>query len=85
MAPSSVTINAQTFSVPAGLTKLSVGLSPGDTMRGTISRGGADVVCVHPEGYSFEANPRAYNFNAFVASSGRNSFTEHAFVLGNAQ
>jgi glucan endo-1,3-alpha-glucosidase len=68
-APSTVTLNSQSFSVPAGLTKLSVPLSPGDAMHGTISRGGANVVDLRPECFTFDPNPHTYNFNAFVVSS----------------
>ncbi|KII86874.1 glycoside hydrolase family 71 protein [Plicaturopsis crispa FD-325 SS-3] len=73
-APSTVTLttsasSAQTFSVPAGVSKLSVGLVPGDGMRGTIERGGAVVAEAAAEGFVFEGEPGAYNFNAFVAAS----------------
>lgn len=69
-APSTVTIttgSAQTFSVPAGVTKLAVQLTPGAGMSGTITRDGSTVVSVNADGYTFNANPSEYNFNAFVA------------------
>jgi len=67
-APATVTINSQTFSIPAGLTKLSVGLKAGDGMNAAMSRNGANVVEVTPE-FTFNPNPETYNFNVFVASS----------------
>lgn len=69
-APSTVTIttgSAQTFSVPAGVTKLAVQLTPGAGMSGTITRDSSTVVSVNADGYTFNANPSEYNFNAFVA------------------
>jgi glucan endo-1,3-alpha-glucosidase len=68
-APGSVTLNGQTFQVDAGISTLSVSLSPGDTMQGTISRNGQDVVTLAPTGYVFNGQPSSYNFNAFVAAS----------------
>lgn len=73
-APSTVTLttsasSTQTFAVPAGVSKLSVALVPGDGMRGTIERGGAVVAEAAAEGFVFEGEPGAYNFNAFVAAS----------------
>jgi glucan endo-1,3-alpha-glucosidase len=68
-APATVTLNSQTFSVPAGLTKLSVGLKAGDKMSGVMSRNGNNVVELKPEGFIFNGSPGTYNFNAFVASS----------------
>ncbi|KDQ62413.1 glycoside hydrolase family 71 protein [Jaapia argillacea MUCL 33604] len=74
-APSTVTLStspttSQTFSVPSGVSKLSMPLTPGGNMKGVITRNGADVVDLEPEGYVFDANPTSYNFNAFVAYSG---------------
>lgn len=72
--PSTVTLstspsNSQTFSVPAGLTKLSIPILPGGTMHGTIERNGQTLVDLQPDGFNFIGNPQAYNFNAFVAAS----------------
>ncbi|KAG6878088.1 hypothetical protein C0993_012415 [Termitomyces sp. T159_Od127] len=73
-APSTVVIStssqdSETFDVPAGLTKLSVSISPGDGMQGTISRDGNTIVTLNPSNFTFERNPKVYNFNAFVASA----------------
>ncbi|KAI0917175.1 hypothetical protein AcV5_007718 [Taiwanofungus camphoratus] len=73
--PATVTLatsdsTSQTFAVPAGVTKLTVPLTPGGYMHGTISRNGANVIDLQPGGYTFETNPSMYNFNAFVAYSG---------------
>ena len=67
--PCDVQLNGQTFSVDAGVTKLSVKLSPGDSMTGSIVRGGQQVAVVNPPGYSFTGAPPTYNYNAFVAAS----------------
>lgn len=61
--------NAQTFKVPAGLTKLSISITAGGTMKGTIERDGRTVVTLNPPEFTFQGNPKIYNFNAFVASA----------------
>ncbi|KAF9049586.1 hypothetical protein BDZ89DRAFT_1057464 [Hymenopellis radicata] len=73
-APATVTLstsdtNSQTFDVPAGLSKLSISISAGDTMKGVIERDGDAVVELSPESFSFQGSPQTYNFNAFVASA----------------
>lgn len=73
-APSSVTLStsdssSQTFDVPAGLSKLSVPISPGDTMKGTIVRDGQTVVELNADSFTFQGSPQTYNYNAFVASA----------------
>lgn len=73
-APSTVVLstssqNSKTFHVPAGLTKLSVPISPGDGMHGIISRDGNTIVTLNPSNFTFEREPKVYNFNAFVASA----------------
>jgi glucan endo-1,3-alpha-glucosidase len=73
-APSTVTLstsstNSQTYNVPAGLTKLSVPISAGDTMKGAIQRGDQTIVELSPAGFTFQGSPQSYNFNAFVASA----------------
>ncbi|KAK0221841.1 glycosyl hydrolase family 71-domain-containing protein [Armillaria fumosa] len=73
-APSSVTLStsdssSQTFDVPAGLSKLSVPISPGDTMKGTIARDGQTVVELNADNFTFQGSPQTYNYNAFVASA----------------
>ncbi|KAG2001825.1 SEC14 cytosolic factor [Coprinopsis cinerea AmutBmut pab1-1] len=59
------------FQVPAGVSKLSVPITPGGTMRGTIERDGAVIVDLHPssEEFTFQGSPQSYNFNVFVASA----------------
>ncbi|KAH9950531.1 glycoside hydrolase [Amylocystis lapponica] len=74
-APSTVTLatsdsNSQTFPVDAGVTKLTVPLTPGGYMHGTIARNGASVVDLRPADYTFQSNPQTYNYNAYVAYSG---------------
>ncbi|KAL1677782.1 glycoside hydrolase family 71 protein [Schizophyllum commune] len=66
--PATVTLNGQSFDVPAGLTRLAVPLAAGEGMEGSISRDGAETVQLKPE-FTFEANPKTYNFNAFVAGA----------------
>ncbi|KAF8895521.1 glycoside hydrolase family 71 protein [Infundibulicybe gibba] len=73
-APSTVTLSTsasstQTFSVPAGLTKLSMPISAGGFMKGTIQRDGKTVVELNPTTFTFQGSPKSYNFNAFVASA----------------
>ncbi|KAI0061704.1 glycoside hydrolase [Artomyces pyxidatus] len=73
-APATVTLSTgigapQTFSVPAGMTKLSVPLSPGGVMHGTIERNGQTIVDFQPAGFVFQDSPQVYNFNAFAAVS----------------
>ncbi|EIM86043.1 glycoside hydrolase [Stereum hirsutum FP-91666 SS1] len=62
--------NSQTFSVPSGVSKLSIPISAGDTMHGTIERDGVSVVDLQPEGFMFQGSPETYNYNAFVAFKG---------------
>lgn len=73
-APSSVTLStsdssSQTFDVPAGLSKLSVPISAGDTMKGSIVRDNQTVVELSADSFTFQGSPQTYNFNAFVASA----------------
>ena len=73
-APGTVTLYTsdtakQTFQVTAGVNKLSMPLTPGGYMRGTLARGGQTVVDLKPAGYTFTANPQTYNYNAFTAFS----------------
>jgi glucan endo-1,3-alpha-glucosidase len=77
-APGTVTLDtsadgsgAKSFNVPAGVSKLSVPLTVGGGMHGTIQRGGQTVVDVKPDGYTFEQNIQTYNYNAFVAFNGQ--------------
>ncbi|KAG6830981.1 hypothetical protein H0H87_006632 [Tephrocybe sp. NHM501043] len=61
--------NSRAFQVEAGLTKLSIPISAGGGMQGTISRGGNTVVTLKPSNFTFQGSPEVYNFNAFVASA----------------
>ena len=63
------TSSSTTFNVSAGLSKLSVPIFPGDTMKATIERDGETIVELFPSNFTFQANPPSYNFNAFVASA----------------
>ena len=51
------------------MSKLSMPLTPGGYMRATLSRGDSDatVLDLRPDGYTFDPNPPAYNYNAFAA------------------
>ncbi|RXW22872.1 hypothetical protein EST38_g2977 [Candolleomyces aberdarensis] len=79
-APAKVTLttsnnpdaNSQkTFDVPAGVSKLSIPITPGGIMKGVIERDGKVVVelAPTPEQFTFQGSPKNYNFNAFVASA----------------
>ncbi|EGN98394.1 glycoside hydrolase family 71 protein [Serpula lacrymans var. lacrymans S7.3] len=73
-APSTVILstsstNSQTFSVPEGVSKLSLPIEAGGIMHGTITRNGQTVVDLQPSNFTFNPNPPSYNFNAFVAYS----------------
>ncbi|KIL63226.1 glycoside hydrolase family 71 protein [Amanita muscaria Koide BX008] len=59
----------QTFDAPAGVTLLSVPITPGGIMYGEIQRGGNTVVKLQPQGFVFNGSPVTYNFNALVASA----------------
>ncbi|KAI0354941.1 glycoside hydrolase [Trametes cingulata] len=59
----------QTFDVKAGVNKLSLDLTPGGFMHGTLTRNGQTVIDLKPDGYTFDPNPPAFNYNAFVASA----------------
>ncbi|KAJ3534356.1 hypothetical protein NMY22_g6963 [Coprinellus aureogranulatus] len=74
-APSKVTLstgdsaeNQKTFDVPAGVSKLSVPITPGGTMKGTVERDGKVIVEVAPtpEEFTFQGAPKTYNYNVFV-------------------
>ena len=71
-APATVTLAtsdsvSKQFSVNAGVSKLSLELTPGGYMQASLSRNGNTVVNLQPDGYSFNPNPQTYNYNAFVA------------------
>ncbi|TFY74984.1 hypothetical protein EWM64_g9028 [Hericium alpestre] len=74
-APATVTLSTsdsdtQTLQVPAGANKLSVPISAGGFMHGSIQRNGQTVVDLKPDGFTFEGSPSTYNYNAFVAFAG---------------
>ena len=72
----STSSNNKTVTVPPGLTQLSLPLNPGDTIKAVLSRDNSTVVQLSPGNFTFEANPKTYNFNAFCAmadSSGNNT------------
>jgi hypothetical protein len=62
-------VASQSFSVPAGVTRLSQPLVVGSTMSVKLSRNGVDVVNYTPPGYQFVQNPPSYNFNYKYYSS----------------
>lgn len=77
-APGTVTLytsdnNSQTFNVNAGVNKLNMPLTPGGYIRGTMMRNGQTVIDFRPDGFTFNANPPAYNYNVFAAVSGSQS------------
>lgn len=74
-APAKVTLatgesaeSKTTFDVLAGVSKLSVPITPGGTMKGTIEREGKVVVEVAPtsEEFTFQGAPKTYNYNVLV-------------------
>ena len=72
----STSSNNKTVIVPPGLTQLSLPLNPGDTIKAVLSRDNSTIVQLSPGNFTFEANPKTYNFNAFCAmadSSGNNT------------
>ncbi|GBE84927.1 glycoside hydrolase family 71 protein [Sparassis latifolia] len=71
-APGTVTLstsnsNSQTFPVDAGVTKLSIPLTPGGYMHGVLERNGGTTIDLQPADYTFNPNPLSYNYNAYVA------------------
>ena len=63
--------SSKSFDVPAGVSKLSIPITPGGTIRGVIQRGGKIVVDLNPgpEAFVFQGSPKSYNFNVFVAGA----------------
>ena len=77
-APATLTLHtsdttSQTFQVTTGVNKFSMDLTPGGYMRGTLVRNGQTVVDLQPQGYTFDANPQTYNYNAFTAFASSNT------------
>ena len=61
--------SSMTFQVPAGVSKLAIPITPGDTMKGVIQRNGQTIVELNPTEFTFQGSPSTYNYNAFVASA----------------
>lgn len=61
--------NSQAFQVSPGVSKLSIAISPGDSMKATLERNGDVVLTVQPHNFTFNPNPSSYNFNAYVIAS----------------
>ena len=81
----STSSNNKTVTVPPGLTQLSLPLNPGDTIKAVLSRDNSTIVQLSPGNFTFKANPKTYNFNAFCAmadSSGNT--TTSTLESGNA-
>jgi glucan endo-1,3-alpha-glucosidase len=64
----------QTYNVSAGANKLAQALSPGDTLRATLTRADATVLDLTPS-FTFQGATDTYNYNAFVAYAKTNSST----------
>ncbi|TDL26045.1 glycoside hydrolase [Rickenella mellea] len=66
------TSKTQTFSVPQGVTNLSLPLSTGDVMRAKMIRGSQTVAELPQNNFTFNGSPTTYNYNAYVimATSG---------------
>ncbi|OBZ69001.1 hypothetical protein A0H81_11350 [Grifola frondosa] len=60
---------SQTFNVTAGVNKLSLPLTPGGFIQGTLQRGGQTVVDVKPDNFTFNPTPPAFNYNTFAVVS----------------
>ncbi|KAF5340761.1 hypothetical protein D9611_007495 [Ephemerocybe angulata] len=61
----------KSMDIPKGVSKQSIPISAGGTMKGTIERDGKTVLELAPtkEEFMFQGSPKTYNFNAFVASA----------------
>ncbi|KAF8555251.1 glycoside hydrolase family 71 protein [Imleria badia] len=73
-SPATVTLStssteSQTFSVTAGVTKLSLPISAGGFMKAVLQRNGQTIIDLQPQNFSFNPSPPSYNYNAFVVSS----------------
>ena len=64
--------NSKSFNVLSGVTKLAIPISPGDTMGGSIERNGQTVVEVSADGFTFDGNPKTFNYNFLVVGAGSN-------------
>jgi len=61
--------NQQSFDVQAGVSQLSITISPGGGMYGAIIRGNQKILELHPQDFSFNGSPVKYNFNVFIAGA----------------
>jgi len=75
-SPATVTLstcpsNSRTFSLPAGVSKISIPLQSGGNLHAVVSRPGQNnTVDVQSSGYTYqEGSVPTYNFNAFVVAS----------------
>ena len=66
---SSTDSDAQTFDIKAGVNKLSLPIQPGGFMHGVLTRNDQTVIDLKPDGFTFNPNPPAFNYNAFVAQA----------------
>ncbi len=57
-----------TFPIQAGVNKVQLPLSPGSPTA-TLLRGTTPVLIFQPPGFTYTANPTAYNFNFYMAAS----------------
>ena len=62
----SIDSSAVTVDIPAGVTKLRHPLVVGKTMAVRLERGGASTLDYRADGFTFDPNPKVYNFNAWV-------------------
>ncbi|RDX53305.1 glycoside hydrolase [Lentinus brumalis] len=66
---SSTDSDAQTFDIKAGVNKLSLPIQPNGFMHGVLTRNDQTVIDLKPDGFTFNPNPTAFNYNAFVAQA----------------
>ena len=71
-APGIVTLSSgngasQDFQVQAGVTKLSLPLTPGASIHATLKRNGQPIIDLQPKGFSLQSSPETFDYNAFVA------------------
>jgi glucan endo-1,3-alpha-glucosidase len=61
--------HSKSFKLSSGVHKISIPINPGDGVCVRIVRNGQTVLDFVPQ-FTFQGNPKSYNYNAFVASSG---------------
>ena len=62
------------FDVPTGVSRLSMPISPGETMYGAILRGNQTILELRPQNFTFNGSPVQYNFNVFIAGAQASSY-----------